>query len=70
MTRGATVRFRNRRLNVHGHYVGWGVWVANLFDQYVEIRAGDETIATFPHRNLAVTTYFPLPPERGWQIAW
>jgi hypothetical protein len=28
-------------------YIGWHVWVANLFDQYIEIRAGSRLIGTF-----------------------
>lgn len=48
VTREATVRFHNRRFKVPDHYIGWSVWVANFFDQYVEIRAGDKTITTCP----------------------
>jgi transposase len=47
VTREATVRFLNRYFNVLENYIGWSVWVANLFDQYIEIRAGDKIIGTF-----------------------
>lgn len=47
VTREATVRFLNRHFNVPENYIGWSVWVANLFDQYIEIRAGDKIIGTF-----------------------
>ena len=47
VTRESTVRFRNRHFKVPEKYIGWSVWVANFFDQYIEIRAGDETIGPF-----------------------
>jgi hypothetical protein len=47
VTREATVRFRNRQFRVPEKYISWSVWVANFFDQYVEIRAGDQVIGTF-----------------------
>jgi hypothetical protein len=47
VTREATVRFRNRQFKVPEKYISWSVWVANFFDQYVEIRAGDRIIGTF-----------------------
>lgn len=47
VTREATVRFLNRRFNVPENYIGWSVWVASFFDQYIEIRAGDKVIGTF-----------------------
>jgi len=48
VTREATVRYQNRRFKVPKDYIGWHVWVANFFDQYIEIRAGNKTIGTFP----------------------
>jgi len=47
VTREATVRYRNRHFPVPAKYIGWSIWVANFFDQYIEIRAGDRTIGTF-----------------------
>lgn len=47
VTREATVRFRNRQFKVPAEYISWSVWVANFFDQYIEIRAGDRIIGTF-----------------------
>ncbi len=47
VTREATVRFRNRQFKVPEKYISWSVWVANFFNQYVEIRAGDQIIGTF-----------------------
>lgn len=47
VSREATVRFYNRYFKVPDKYIGWNVWVANFFDQYVEIRAGDDTIGSF-----------------------
>jgi transposase len=47
VTREASVRYRNRRFPVPDQYIGWSVWVANFFDDYIEIRAGDKTIAIF-----------------------
>ena len=47
VTREATVRYHNRRFRVPEKYIGWHVWVANYFDQYIEIRAGSKTIGTF-----------------------
>ena len=47
MTREATVRFRNRHFTVPDKYIGWSVWVASFFDQYLEIRAGSRIIAKF-----------------------
>jgi hypothetical protein len=28
-------------------YIGYSVWVANFFDQYIEIRSGTQTIGRF-----------------------
>jgi transposase len=47
VSREATVRYNNRHFKVSEDYIGWHVWVANLFDQYIEIRAGSDTIGTF-----------------------
>ena len=47
VSREATVRFYNRYFKVPTKYIGWNVWVANFFDQYVEIRAGNKTIGSF-----------------------
>ena len=47
VTREATVRYHNRRFRVPEKYIGWHVWVANFFDQHIEIRAGSKTIGTF-----------------------
>jgi transposase InsO family protein len=47
VTREATIRYQNRRFKVPEPYIGWSVWVANFFNEYIEIRAGDKTIATF-----------------------
>jgi transposase len=47
VTREATVRYQNRHFKVPDDYIGWSVWVANLFDQYVEIRAGSAKIGIF-----------------------
>jgi len=47
VTREATVRFRNRHFTVPDKYIGWSVWVASFFDQYLEIRAGSRIIAKF-----------------------
>jgi len=47
VTREATVRYQNRHFRVPETYIGWSVWVANFFDEYVEIRAGRKTIGTF-----------------------
>jgi len=41
------VGFLNRHFKVPENYIGWSVWVANFFDQYIEIRAGDKIIDTF-----------------------
>lgn len=46
VTREATVRFHNRHFKVPDKYIGWSLWVANFFDLFIEIRAGDRTIAT------------------------
>ena len=46
VSRSATVRVYNRHLKVPDKYIGWKVWAANSFDQYVEIRAGNETIGS------------------------
>jgi transposase len=47
VSREATVRYHNRHFKVPDDYIGWHVWVANLFDQYIEIRAGSRLIGTF-----------------------
>jgi transposase len=47
VTRESTVRILNRHFKVPEKYIGWSVWVANFFDQYIEIRAGNKTIGTF-----------------------
>lgn len=47
VSREATVRYRNRHFPVPAQYIGWSVWVANLFDQCIEVRAGDQIIGTF-----------------------
>ena len=47
VTREATIRFRNRTFPVPAKYIGWSVWVSTYFDQYLEIRAGHQTIARF-----------------------
>jgi transposase len=47
VTRESTVRILNRHFKVPDKYIGWSVWVANFFDQYIEIRAGHKTIGTF-----------------------
>jgi transposase len=47
VTREATVRILNRHFKVPDKYIGWSVWVANFFDQHIEIRAGNKTIGTF-----------------------
>ncbi len=47
VTREATVRFHNRHFKVPEKHIGWSVWVANFFDQCIEVRAGSKTIATY-----------------------
>jgi hypothetical protein len=47
VTREATVRFQNRHFKVPDKYIGYSVWVANFFDQYIEIRSGTRTIGRF-----------------------
>ncbi len=47
VSREATVRYHNRHFKVPDDYIGWHVWVANLFDQHIEIRAGSRTIGVF-----------------------
>jgi hypothetical protein len=47
VSREATVRYWSRQFKVSDDYIGWHVWVANLFDQYIEIRAGSDTIGLF-----------------------
>ena len=47
VTSEATVRILNRHFKVPDKYIGWSVWVANFFDQYIEIRAGNKTIGSF-----------------------
>ena len=47
VTTAATVRILNQHFKVPDKYIGWSVWVANFFDQYIEIRAGNKTIATY-----------------------
>jgi transposase len=47
VTRESTVRFRHLHFKVPERYIGWSVWVANFFDRYIEVRAGDKTIGTF-----------------------
>jgi hypothetical protein len=47
VTREATVRYHNRHFKVPEDYIGWNVWVANLFDQHIEIRAGSDIIGIF-----------------------
>jgi len=47
VSREAKVRFYNRSFKVPDKYIGWNVWVANFFDQYVEIRVGKEMIGSF-----------------------
>jgi hypothetical protein len=46
VTREATVRFQGRHFKVPEHYIGWFLWVANFFDLFIEIRAGNRIIAT------------------------
>lgn len=41
------LRFYNHHFEVPTKYIGWNVWVANFFDQYVEIRAGNQAIGSF-----------------------
>jgi hypothetical protein len=47
VTRESTVRFQNRHFQVPEKYIGWSVWVANFFDQYIEVRAGTKIIGSF-----------------------
>jgi len=47
VTRESTVRYRNRHFRVPEQYIAWHVWVANLFDRHIEIRAGDRIIGNF-----------------------
>jgi len=47
VTRESTVRYHNRDFSVPEAYIGWHVWVANFFDQHIEIRAGERIIAEF-----------------------
>jgi hypothetical protein len=47
VTRESTVRYRNRQFSVPEKYIGWNVWVANFFDQHIEIRAEQKTIGAF-----------------------
>jgi transposase len=47
VTREATVRYHNRHFTVPQAYIGWNLWVANFFDEYIEIRTGHRTIGTF-----------------------
>lgn len=47
VTSESTVRILNRHFKVPDKYIGWSVWVANFFDQYIEIRAGNKTIGSF-----------------------
>lgn len=46
VTRESTIRFNNRHFKVPEKYIGWSIWVANFFDLFIEIRAGDRTIAS------------------------
>jgi hypothetical protein len=47
VTREATVRYHNRHFTVPEGYIGWNVWVANFFDEYIEIRTGHRIMGTF-----------------------
>lgn len=47
VTREATVRYHNRHFKVPEAYIGWNVWVADFFDEYIEIRTGHRVIGTF-----------------------
>jgi hypothetical protein len=59
--REATVRFYNRHFKVPDKYIGWNVWVANFFDQYVESRTGNETIDSFQLWRFWAVTHYELP---------
>ncbi len=45
--RDATVTYQKHHFKVPEKYIGWSVWVANYFDQYVEITAGKTMIGRF-----------------------
>lgn len=47
VSREATVRYYNRYFEVPDRYIGWSVWVANFFDETVEIRAGNHVIGEY-----------------------
>ena len=47
VTRESTVRYHNREFTVPEKYIGWSVWVANFFDQHIEVRAEQKTIGAF-----------------------
>ena len=47
VTRESTVRYHNREFSVPEKCIGWSVWVANFFDQHIEVRAEQKTIAAF-----------------------
>jgi len=47
VSREATVRYHNRHFKVPDDYIGWHVWVANLLDQHIEIRAVSSIVGTF-----------------------
>ena len=47
VSREATVRYYNRYFEVPERYIGWSVWVANFFDETIEIRAGKRVIGEY-----------------------
>jgi hypothetical protein len=52
VSREATITYQKHHFAVPEKYIGWSVWVANYFDQYVEITAGKTMIGRFDLRTL------------------
>jgi hypothetical protein len=47
VSREATITYQKHHFVVPEKYIGWSVWVANYFDEYVEITAGKTMIGRF-----------------------
>jgi hypothetical protein len=47
VSREATITYQKHHFTVPEKYIGWWVWIANYFDEYVEITAGKTFIGRF-----------------------
>jgi transposase len=46
--REGVISYRGKKFPVPERYIGWNVWVANFFDEKIEIYAGDTLIGCYP----------------------